>query len=172
MASTNNVLTSGNIVPIVKLIVAKTFKKWTRFNGNRNFGTTKNSIFYYRTPCSPLKVNRRFGGTCRFYLKGLRTSQAETSVEQVAITARLTLVSCLAIFSTLQMEMICISETSVNFQRTTRRCIPEDRSLHNYRCENLKSFMTVFTKTLYLSVLRSIRSAVWKSVIKYSQLDM
>jgi hypothetical protein len=31
------------------------------------------------------------------------------------------------------------SETSVNFQQTTRRYIPEDRILHNRRCENLKS---------------------------------
>jgi hypothetical protein len=28
---------------------------------------------------------------------------------------------------------------SVDFQRTTRCYIPEDGSLHNYRCENLKS---------------------------------
>jgi hypothetical protein len=31
-------------------------------------------------------------------------------------------------------------ETSVDFQRTTRRYIPEDRTLHNHRCENLKSY--------------------------------
>jgi hypothetical protein len=28
------------------------------------------------TPCSPLKVNRRFGGTCRLCLQGRRISQA------------------------------------------------------------------------------------------------
>jgi hypothetical protein len=31
------------------------------------------------------------------------------------------------------------SETSVDFQRTTRRYIPEDRTPHNHRSENLKS---------------------------------
>jgi hypothetical protein len=31
------------------------------------------------------------------------------------------------------------SDTSVDFQRTTRRCMPEDRILHNHRSENLKS---------------------------------
>jgi hypothetical protein len=31
---------------------------------------------------------------------------------------------------------------NVDFQRTTRRYIPEDSPLHNYRCENLKSFIT------------------------------
>jgi hypothetical protein len=37
------------------------------------------------------------------------------------------LVSCLTYSSTLKMEEICFSETSVDFQRTTRRYIPEDR---------------------------------------------
>jgi hypothetical protein len=32
------------------------------------------------------------------------------------------------------------SETSVDIQRTTRRYIPEDGTLHNHRCENLKSY--------------------------------
>jgi hypothetical protein len=37
------------------------------------------------------------------------------------------------------MEAIYSSETSVDFQRTTRRYIPEDDTLHNHRYENLKS---------------------------------
>jgi hypothetical protein len=32
------------------------------------------------------------------------------------------------------------SETSFYFQRATRHYIPEDRTLHNHRCENLKSY--------------------------------
>jgi hypothetical protein len=39
----------------------------------------------------------------------------------------------------LKMEVICSSETSVEFQRTTRRYIPEESTRHNHRCENLKS---------------------------------
>jgi hypothetical protein len=38
------------------------------------------------------------------------------------------------------MEEICSAETSVDFQRTTRRYIPEDGTLPNHRCENLKSY--------------------------------
>jgi hypothetical protein len=45
-----------------------------------------------------------------------------------------TLVSCSAYFSTLKMEAICSSETSVETQCTTRRCIPEDGTLHNHCC--------------------------------------
>jgi hypothetical protein len=42
------------------------------------------------------------------------------------------------ISSTLKMEAICSSETSVANQQTTRRHIPVDDTLHNHRCENLK----------------------------------
>jgi serine/threonine protein kinase len=38
------------------------------------------------------------------------------------------------------MEAICSSETSVTTQETTRRHIPEDDTLHNHLCENLKSY--------------------------------
>jgi 3-polyprenyl-4-hydroxybenzoate decarboxylase len=44
------------------------------------------------------------------------------------------------ISSTLKREAICSSETSVATQQTTRRHIPEDDTLHNHRCENLKSY--------------------------------
>jgi hypothetical protein len=59
------------------------------------------TIFWDITPCSALKVNRPF-----------------------------TLVSCSAHSSTLKMETICSSETSVDFQQNTRRYIPEDRTLY------------------------------------------
>jgi hypothetical protein len=40
---------------------------------------------------------------------------------------------------TLKMEAICSSGT-VETQRTTQRHIPEDDTLHNHGCENLKSY--------------------------------
>jgi hypothetical protein len=36
----------------------------------------KSTIFWDITPCSPLKFNRRFGGTYRLHLQGRRISQA------------------------------------------------------------------------------------------------
>jgi hypothetical protein len=48
------------------------------------------------------------------------------------------LMSCLAYSLALKMEATCPSETSIDFQRATRRYIPEDRTLHNHRCENLR----------------------------------
>jgi hypothetical protein len=47
--------------------------------------------------------------------------------------------SSLADFSTLKMETIRSSETSVH-TRSTRRHIPEDGILHSHRCENLKCY--------------------------------
>jgi hypothetical protein len=47
------------------------------------------------------------------------------------------------------MEVISSSETSVYFQQTTLRFIPEDGALRNYRCENLIQFslFRVLTET-------------------------
>jgi hypothetical protein len=73
---------------------------------------------------------RRFGGTCRFHLQGRRIVQFATCL----------LAGLLNYSSTLKMEAIRSSETSGTNLRTTRRHIPEDDTLHNHRCENLKSY--------------------------------
>jgi hypothetical protein len=38
------------------------------------------------------------------------------------------------------MEAKYSFEMTVNFQRTTRSYIPEDGTLHNHSCQNLKSY--------------------------------
>jgi hypothetical protein len=43
-----------------------------------------------------------------------------------------------SVYSALKMEVLCPSETSVDFQRTARRFISEDIALQNHLCENLK----------------------------------
>jgi hypothetical protein len=96
------------------------------------------SIFWDITLRIPLRVNRRVGGTCRLHFQGRSVSQARYQREAGSKP-----VTSLACSSTLKMKATCSSETSVHFQRTTRRYIPEDRTLHNYRCENLKSYNTV-----------------------------
>jgi hypothetical protein len=55
-------------------------------------------------------------------------SSAETS-EQAGGKQNAELIS-----STLQMEAMCSSETSVETQQTTRRHIPEDDTLQSYSC--------------------------------------
>jgi hypothetical protein len=80
---------------------------------------------------------------CLIYLwdvpgAGKLTEGREVASRAVLVTC-FPLDSCLA-SSILKMEATCSSETSVEFQRTTRHCIPEDRPLQNHRCENLRSF--------------------------------
>jgi hypothetical protein len=72
----------------------------------------------------------------------------------ICLLPALTQVSCSAYFSTLKMEAIWSSETSVDFQRTARCYIPEDGTLQNHRCENLKSYQvdsssSVFHHSIY-----------------------
>jgi hypothetical protein len=48
-------------------------------------------------------------------------------------------VSCVVYSSTLKLEIIYFSETSIDFQQTTRCYNPEDKTLHSHRCDNLIS---------------------------------
>jgi hypothetical protein len=64
---------------------------------------------------------------------------------------------CLLVFAelislTLKMEAICSSETLVETQRTTRFHIPEDDTIHNHRCENIKSYIL---KNMFMCSSRS-----------------
>jgi hypothetical protein len=127
----------------------------------------KSILFWGITPCSPFKVNRRSGGTYRLHIQGEQQAKQETSekvdseqrhvcVEHPGKTAvtehsiyllcsppAFTLVSCSTYSSTLKMEAICSSETSVNFERTTRHYTPEGSTFHNHHYENLKSTLLV-----------------------------
>jgi hypothetical protein len=88
----------------------------------------KSPVFWDITPRSPLKVNGRFGGTYRLQLHVPKNkTEQETSVK-AGTKQNLTLVPCLGYSWNLTTEEICSSETSVDFQRTTRRYIPEDRT--------------------------------------------
>jgi hypothetical protein len=88
----------------------------------------KSPIFWHITPCNPLKFNRRFGEIYRRHLQDRRKSQAR-NLHQAEFATCSMLVSCLA-YSTLKMNATCYSETSVDFQQTTWRYIPEEITLH------------------------------------------
>jgi hypothetical protein len=78
----------------------------------------KSSIFWDITPYNPLKVNCRFGGSCRLYLHGRRISQARNQRE-----------------SRWKVKL-CSAETSIDLQRTTQRYIPEVRTLQVFSCQH------------------------------------
>jgi hypothetical protein len=87
-------------------------------------------VSLHTTHCSHLKVNWCFGGTRGIHLQDWRISQARTQHEACNKL-------CLAYSSVLKMDATYSSEMSVDFQRNTRRCIPENRTLHNHCCEDL-----------------------------------
>jgi hypothetical protein len=103
----------------------------------------KSFIFWDISSCSPLKVSRHFRETCRLHLQGWRISQARNQHQAGVLITCFTLVSCLlatcfmlvscmAYSLNLKMEVTCSSETSVDFQWTAWRYIPEDRTLHTF----------------------------------------
>jgi hypothetical protein len=53
--------------------------------------------------------------------------------------------------------IICSSETSFDFRRITWRYIPEDGTLHNHRCDNIKSYKS-FNLRHNLNELRFVAS--------------
>jgi hypothetical protein len=54
------------------------------------------------------------------------------------------------------MEATCSSETSVDFQQTTRRHIPEGRTVHNYRWEEFKSYVLCIIFIKYVNLTRKL----------------
>jgi hypothetical protein len=75
----------------------------------------------------------------RLYLQGRGVSLVRNGVNEAMFCACFMLVFCLTYSLALNMDAIYSSETSVDFHRTTQRYISEDTTLHNHRCENLKS---------------------------------
>jgi hypothetical protein len=96
----------------------------------------KSTIFWDIKPCSPLNVN---GMACQAFV----------------------LVPCLA-YWTLKMVVIYSSEMLVDFQWTKWHYIPEDSTLHNHRCENLKSYKMegrkLYTKNADITELQKCNS--------------
>jgi hypothetical protein len=75
----------------------------------------KRSVFWDITQYSPLKVKRRFGGTYRLHLHGRSISHEGNQCEN-----------------------------RWQAERTTCHYTSEDRTLHNHRCDNLKSCLFMF----------------------------
>jgi hypothetical protein len=82
----------------------------------------KSPAFWDAASSSALKVNLRFGGKYRLHLQGRKLSpERKWQAEPLGS----------GYSSTLKMEAICYSGTSVDFQRTTSRRIPEENSLRD-----------------------------------------
>jgi hypothetical protein len=140
------------------------------------------------SPCSPLKFNWRSEGAYRVHPESQRLSQERKQreitwqTEFVLILPSLsTMVSCMARIWRWRWNILL--EISVGFQRTTRSHIPEDITLHNNRCENLRSYTDLFWK-LCDSILNKVCPllfikqknsceypwAVWRTIAVYNFL--
>jgi hypothetical protein len=82
----------------------------------------KRFIFWNITPCSLVKVNRCLGGKYRLHPQGRRVSQARNKHEAGSKEA-----------------MFIWNNFRLVLDKTAH--IPEYRTLHNHRCENLKSYI-------------------------------
>jgi hypothetical protein len=120
----------------------------------------KISTFRDIAPYGPLKHNRRFGRTCRPRLQGRRICEARNQRESRWQTAQSAcrnselyrkqeLIALLAtcfhapfLLGLFFDPAPCFSETSFEFQWTTRCYMPEDRTPHSHGCENLRSYIS------------------------------
>jgi hypothetical protein len=126
----------------------------------------KNAVFWDVAPCR--YFNRRFGGTYRLHLQGIRNPRAMNQRDLVVVAGCLWLAlslqipahagSSLVISFTPKIEAIRSSETSIN-KISTWRHIPEDGILHSHRRENLISYIVyffIFYDLMMMSVAQSI----------------
>jgi hypothetical protein len=96
----------------------------------------KNSIFWDIVAYSPLKNQPKFQSKTSPSSSGSKNKPSKKP-DLLDLVSRF---SVLAYFSTLKMEGTPCSETSIDSQCITRSYSLEDRTLHNNRCENLKSY--------------------------------
>lgn len=97
----------------------------------------------------PLEISRRFG-TCSFHLHGRRLGLARNQYE--AYDKHSLSISSLAYIPTLSMETTCSSETLPDFRQTTGHYIPKDKTVHNHRCVNFKSYTNSVIESANISI--------------------
>jgi hypothetical protein len=61
--------------------------------------------------------------------------------------------------STPKIEATCSSDTLTNFQRTTRRYMPEDTTLHSIRYENLESYWLLVRILMWAELVETLKRA-------------
>jgi hypothetical protein len=116
-----------------------------------------------------IKISEEF---CFLGYKVEYSVERQPPFRRVLLATCFTVVSCLA-YSTLKMEATRSSETSVDFQRTTRHYIPEERTLYNHGVTCLFSFWNQ-SKLYPYSCIESTYCyiAVTQGLIAYSYIEV
>jgi hypothetical protein len=82
------------------------------------------------------------------------------SKKQADLITCFMLVSCLTHSPILKTEATCLSETSVDFQRTSRHYAIKDITIHKHLFENLKSYCSLFISLTFI-FLNSSAFRIW-----------
>jgi hypothetical protein len=109
---------------------------------------TKNEVYKFNL-LQLIEIHQRFEGTYCLHLQSRTVSEASNKIAELEVLSAVALELFLLLSaSTMKLEALLWSEVSMTYYRTVRRQIPEDSTLHRYRCENLKSIsFLVFNKT-------------------------
>jgi hypothetical protein len=92
------------------------------------------SLFWDITPCSPLKIKRRFRGSYPSFFKVKEKAKQDISEKQVA--SRGLISHCFFVFLFLDVE----DDGAELYQLSTDYTVLYPRTVRDCLCENLKSF--------------------------------
>jgi hypothetical protein len=115
-----------------------------------------NVVYYVEKQPTFLRTNRH----------NLQDRISQARCQRESRWQAITMVSCSA-YSTLKMEAICSSETSVEFQRSTRSYIPEDSTLHaTIYLSNVQQIYYITGRIRRLQVILALERR-WREEQKY-----
>jgi hypothetical protein len=100
-------------------------------------------------PNAAYKIRQILNSSFFWNIKSCSPFKSQPTFQRSFICTCFKLFSCLAYSSTLKMQGIYSSETSVDFQRFTWRYIPEERTHHTHRCESIKSYTSVILHFMF-----------------------
>jgi hypothetical protein len=124
------------IQPRRSCVLPKRQRASTELHGD----TTQKIVRFSETSAGFYRTTRQYNPEDRAFLRnvsGLLPNYTEIQSRRSYVPTKRRWASTELHGDTTQ-KIVRFSETSAGFYRTTRRYNPEDRTLHNHRCENLK----------------------------------
>jgi hypothetical protein len=110
---------------------------------------SRHAVFWDMTPCSPLKINRHFGGTYHLHLQGSSACHLLSPW----------LLACLP-YSTVNMEAVCASETPVDFSGLY--AVVSQKTQRSSACHLSRWFLAwlIYSSTVKMEAVSSSETSV------------